>query len=114
MLASSIPTVLVVFYVRDLLHSEAYLGLFLLLYFASGIAGIPLWGRLSRIHGKHHAWMLSMLLAVVGFIGAYFLSEGEVIAYAIICIVSGFAFGADLILPPSILADYVNHDKERL
>lgn len=108
MLASSVPAVLVIFYVRDLLRAENLTGLFLLLYFLSGAAGMPLWKNLSARFGKYQAWCLSNLLAVTGFIAAFFLGAGDVWPYAMVCIASGIALGADLTLPPSILADDIH------
>lgn len=112
MLASSIPAVLVLFFIRDRLDAESYTGLFLLLYFASGAALMPLWQKLSKQIGKHRAWLFSIILAVISFVWAYFLDSGDIWQYAIICIVSGSALGADLALPPSILADYVDDYKD--
>jgi Na+/melibiose symporter-like transporter len=108
MLASAIPAVLVIFFVRDLLGAEQMMGLFLLLYFLSGALTMPLWRTVSRRLGKYHAWAVSMLLAVAGFIWAFFLGEGDIWQYAAICAVSGLALGADLALPPSILADHIH------
>ncbi len=108
MLASSIPAVLVVFFVRDLLGAEHLTGLFLLLYFLSGAAAMPLWRMISSRAGKYKAWFISNILAVAGFVGAFYLGEGDVWAYAAVCIASGLALGGDLTLPPSIVADHVN------
>ena len=111
MLASAIPAVLVIFFVRDLLGAEALMGVFLLLYFLSGALSMPVWKILSRRFGKYRAWALSMLLAVISFIWAFFLGSGDLVEYAIICAVSGLALGADLALPPSILADHIHEGK---
>ncbi|WP_331346865.1 MFS transporter [Cellvibrio sp. UBA7661] len=108
MLASSIPSVLVIFYVRDFLGAEHLTGLFLLLYFLSGAAAMPLWKKLSVKFGKYKAWGLANVLAVAGFIGAALLGAGDVWAFAAVCVFSGLAFGADLTLPPSILADHIH------
>ncbi|HCM83058.1 MAG TPA: MFS transporter [Alphaproteobacteria bacterium] len=108
MLAASIPAVLVIFYVRDLLQAEALTGLFLLAYFLSGAISMPVWKNISQHHGKYKSWLFSIFLAVAGFIGAFFLQAGDVWQYAIVCVVSGFALGADLTLPPSILADDIH------
>lgn len=108
MLASSIPAVLVIFYVRDLLKAENLTGVFLLLYFLSGAVGMPIWKKLSIRFGKYKTWCLSNALAVAGFIAAFFLGAGDVWPYAAVCVVSGIALGADLTLPPSILADDIH------
>lgn len=108
MLASSVPAVLVIFYVRDLLGAEHLTGLFLLLYFLSGAIAMSPWRRMSALLGKYKAWALSNIIAVAGFIGAFFLGDNDIWAYAAVCIVSGLALGADLTLPPSILADHIH------
>ena len=110
-LASSIPALLVIFFIRDLLNAESYTGLFLLLYFLSGALTMPMWKKLSAQYGKHRAWLFSMLLAVASFIWAFFLGAGDIWHYALICIASGMALGGDLALPPSILAEQLHqHD----
>ncbi|MAL80279.1 MAG: sugar transporter [Sneathiella sp.] len=108
MLASAIPAVLVIFFVRDLLGAEALTGPFLLLYFLAGMAGMPLWKRLSARFGKYEAWAIAHLVALAGFIGAFFLGAGDIWFYGLVCTLSGLALGADLSLPPSLLADQVH------
>lgn len=110
-LAAAIPGVMLLFFIRDYLDAENFAGLFLLLYFLSGALLIAVWVKLAKRIGKEKAWFFSMVLSIVTFIGAYFLNTGDVTAYAIICILSGTALGADLALPPSILADRVSAQK---
>jgi GPH family glycoside/pentoside/hexuronide:cation symporter len=109
MLASSIPAVLIIFYVRDVLGHEQHLGLFLVAYFLAGAVSMPLWNYLSKRFGKLNSWLVSMMLAVATFIWAYFLGNNDFYPYLLVCILSGLAFGAELSLPPSILADKVNN-----
>lgn len=52
-----------------------------------------------------------MALAVMAFIWAYALGSGDTGAFLVICIVSGAALGADLALPPSILADVIDEEQ---
>lgn len=108
MLASSFSAALVIFYVRDLLGAENLTGLFLILYFSSGAAAMPLWKNLSVRIGKYKTWGLSNIVAVVSFIGAFFLGSGDIWPYAVVCSLSGLALGADLMLPPSILSDHIH------
>lgn len=107
-LAAAIPGVMVLFFIRDYLGADALSGLFLLLYFLSGALLIGLWTKLAARIGKERAWLASMLLAIATFIWAFFLQPGDIIAYGVICVLSGTALGADLALPPSILADRIN------
>ncbi len=113
MLSSAIPAVLIVFFVRDRLEAEALLGLFLAVYFVAGAAAMPLWQYVSKRMGKIQAWKTAMLLAVMSFAGAFFLGAGDVVPFVIICVLSGMAFGAELALPPSILADRVQQHAQQ-
>ena len=110
-LASSIPGVMVLFFIHDYLGAENLSGLFLFLYFVAGAALMAVWVKLADRIGKERAWLVSMLLAVATFIWAFFLQPGDIVAYGIICVLSGMALGADLALPPSILADRVTRQK---
>ena len=104
-LAASIPASTVLFFVQDVIGRPEAAGALLAAYFIAGAAGLPVWVRLSDRLGKVHAWMLSMGLAVVAFVWAATLGPGEVWAFGLICVLSGLALGADLALPPAILAD---------
>lgn len=112
-LASSIPAVLVIFFVRDLLGAEHLIGVFLVIYFLAGALGMPLWKSLSEKYSKETAWLIATLLAIISFIWAFFLGAGDIWQYGLICFFSGLALGADLALPPSLLADrlHANHSQ---
>jgi GPH family glycoside/pentoside/hexuronide:cation symporter len=111
--AAAIPATLVLFYVADVLQRPDLTALFLVLYFIAGAAGMPAWVRIAAQVGKARAWLLAMLLAVAAFISAWFLGPGDVGAFAIVCVLSGLAFGADLALPASMLADVIDDDEGR-
>ncbi len=113
MFASSIPAVLVIFFVRDLLGVEGYTGFFLLIYFFFAAVFMPFWTYVSKKRGKYGAWFLSMLLASFSFIWAFFLMEGDVWQYTVICFVSGIALGGDLVFPPAIVADHIHQSKSQ-
>ena len=110
-LAAAMPGVMVLFFIKDYLDAGNLAGLFLLLYFVAGAALMAVWVRLAGKVGKERAWLASMLLAVATFVWAYFLQPGDIVAYGIICVLSGMALGADLALPPSILADRITRTK---
>jgi len=106
-IASAIPATLVLFFIADVLRAEAQQGLFLALYFIAGAAGMPLWVKLSARVGKARAWAIGMVAAIAAFVWAAALGAGDTSAYAAICVLSGLALGADLALPPSLLADVI-------
>jgi len=103
-IAAAIPATLFLFFVNDRLLMAQYAGAFLLLYFIAGAASMPLWVALAKNRGERFAWLWAMLLAIGTFVWAYFLGAGEVAGFALICLLSGAALGADLALPPALLA----------
>lgn len=106
--AASIPATLVLFFVDDVLGAEDMAGAFLAVYFLAGAAGMLFWVRLAKSIGKKNAWFASMVLAIVAFVWAFTLGPGDTIAFLVICALSGLALGADLAIPPSILADVID------
>ncbi|HMW49375.1 MAG TPA: MFS transporter [Cellvibrionaceae bacterium] len=105
--AAAIPGILVLFYVRDYLQLERYSGVFLLLYFLSGVLAMPLWQALTTKISKPAAWLWSMVLACSAFSAAFYLPPQALIAFSLVCIGSGMALGADLALPQAIMADHI-------
>lgn len=57
--------------------------------------------------------MGGMFLAVLAFVWAYFLAAGDFVPFAVVCALSGIAYGAELAVPPSMLADMVDAEAER-
>jgi Na+/melibiose symporter-like transporter len=84
-----------------------------MIYFVMGIAGMPLWQKLSQSLGTERSWMLAMILSVLAFIWAYLLNAGDVMAYGIICAASGLALGAELALPPAILTSLIERSQSQ-
>lgn len=107
-LASAIPASLVVLYVRDLLQAgSAAEGWVLGLYFAAAAAAMPLWVRSVRRFGLLRPWFAGMCIAITAFAGAAALGPGDLALFAVICIASGLALGADLVVPPALLAGLI-------
>lgn len=104
-IAAALPATLVLFYVADVLQAEAWSGAFLALYFVSGVAFLPLWVALARRFGRVRTWVASMLVAVASFVWAWGLGAGDIWPFAVVCLLSGAALGADLTLPAALLAD---------
>lgn len=103
--AAAIPATLVLFFISDVLRLAAWQGLFLVIYFVCGGLALPGWVALARRHGKAVVWAVSMVLAIGSFVWAFMLKAGDGVAFAFICAASGAALGAELALPPALLAD---------
>lgn len=102
--ASAVPATLVLFFIQDRLGGKAFEGLFLGLYFLSAALSLPAWLRLVKASSLVFAWGCGMLLSVAVFAWVLLLGQGDLIAYGIICALSGVALGADLAIPSSLLA----------
>ena len=111
-IAASIPATLVLFFIEDVIQRADLSAHFLIAYFAAGAFGMPLWVWLSARIGKGRAWLVGMLLSIAAFVWAFTLSAGDSTAFMIICLLSGLGLGADLALPPSILADVIDEDEK--
>jgi Na+/melibiose symporter-like transporter len=106
-IASAVPATLVLFFIQDRLQAPQYQGLFLGSYFAAAALAIPLWVRLVARFGLARTWLGAMLLAVVSFAGATRLGAGDVVGFAVVCLTSGVALGADLTLPSALLTGVI-------
>ena len=104
------PATLFLFFVTDRLRADNSAGPLLLLYFFCGIIGVPFWLWLARKTSKHRAWACGMIMACVCFSAAPFLAAGQVWPFALVCIGTGLALGADLVLAPAIQADVIDVD----
>ncbi len=112
-IAAAIPATLVLFFISDVVRRPDLTAHFLVAYFAAGALGMPAWVWLARRIGKVRAWLAGMVLSIVAFIWAFYLRAGDVGPYFVICGMSGLALGADLALPPSLLADVIDKDESR-
>ncbi|HEY5798728.1 MAG TPA: MFS transporter [Burkholderiaceae bacterium] len=106
-IAAAIPATLFLFFVADVLRLPQYAGAFLLLYFVAAACAMPLWVALASRHGQARTWTGAMLLAALVFGWTALLGPGDMLAYGLICILSGAALGADLALPPALLAGVI-------
>jgi Na+/melibiose symporter-like transporter len=111
-IAPAITATVFQFFVADRLGMREYTGLFLSLYFVAGAASMPLWIRLARLWPLQGIWLGGMVAAVAAFVWAYGLDAGDgdfaLYAFVAICVLSGLAFGADLALPPALLARVID------
>lgn len=111
-IAAAIPATLLLFFVADRLQLPGREGLFLALYFVAGASSMLLWARLARRFSLPLVWLLGMLAAVAAFVWAYWLGADDLLPFAVICVLSGLALGADLALPPALLARVIDDSGE--
>ena len=105
--ASAIPATLFLFFVSDRLRLAPMAGLFLILYFVAAACSVAAWVAAARRIGEARAWAGGMLLSALVFVWAFGLGGGDALAFGAVCLLSGFALGADLALPPALLAGVI-------
>ena len=113
-LANAIPATLVLFFLSDVLgatrdQSSALLAV----YFLSAALSVIFWSWLAARWGALPAWRVAMGVAALAFVWALGLDAMELMSFAIICIVTGFALGAELICPPLLLGQIIAHRGHR-
>ena len=111
-IAAAIPATLVLFFIEDVVKRPDLSAHFLVAYFAAGAFGMPAWVWLAARIGKGRAWCVGMMLSIAAFVWAFTVAAGDAIPFMMICIVSGLGLGADLALPPSLLADVIGEDEK--
>ncbi|MEF3047996.1 MFS transporter [Pseudotabrizicola sp. L79] len=100
----AVTSTLFLFFVESRLGAPGWEGPLLLLFFLSAAASAPLWGRLAAQIGEKRSLMAAMALAIAAFLWAVLLQAGDMAAFAVICLASGAAMGADLTLLPALFA----------
>ena len=100
----AVTSTLFLFFVESRLGAPGWEGPLLLLFFLAAAASAPLWGKVASQIGAKRALLAGMALAIVSFGCAALLGTGDTAAFAVICIASGAALGADMTLLPAIFA----------
>ncbi len=100
----AITSTLFLFFVEDRLQLPGKAGPLLILFFLSAGLSVPFWAKLSNRIGPKQTLMIAMPLAILGFVGAALLAPGNLAGFALICLASGAALGADMVVLPAMFS----------
>ncbi|PQO23820.1 sugar:cation symporter [Rhodobacteraceae bacterium WD3A24] len=100
----AVTSTLFLFFVESRLMAAGSSGPLLIVFFLAAAASVPAWSRAAARLGAKPALMAAMALAILSFGFAALLGPGDVALFAVICLASGAAVGADLTLLPAIFA----------
>jgi GPH family glycoside/pentoside/hexuronide:cation symporter len=106
-IASALPATLLLFFVRDRLQVPNWQALYLGAYFLAAAGALPLWVRCVKHLGLQRTWLAGMVLSVLAFCVVPFLQPGDPWPFMWVCLASGAALGADLVVPGALLAGVV-------
>lgn len=100
----AVSSTLFLFFVESRLNAPGWEGPLLLLFFVAAAVAAPIWGSIAERIGAKQTLLAAMVLAIVAFSFAMMLGSGDTMLFALICLASGAAVGADLTLLPAIFA----------
>ncbi|WP_183073481.1 MFS transporter [Roseinatronobacter ekhonensis] len=100
----AITSTLFLFYAEAVLRTDGAEGPLLVLLFLAAAASAPVWAQVAKRFGAKTALLIGMALAMASFAFVLTLGPGDLTAFAVICILSGFGMGADLTLLPAIFS----------
>lgn len=100
----AVSSTLFLFYVESALEAPGWEGPFLILFFLMAAVSAPVWTKLAQRFGSRSMLLTAMALAIAGFAAVFLLGPGDTVAFALVCIVTGFALGADFALLPAAFA----------
>lgn len=100
----AVSSTLFLFYVETALEAPGWEGPLLLLFFLAAAVAAPFWGKQAERFGARRVLLAAMVLAIFAFGGALFLGSGDHWLFALVCLASGAALGADLTLLPAMFA----------
>ncbi|AUQ63586.1 MFS transporter [Phaeobacter inhibens] len=107
-LVNSLPvamtSTLFLFFVEDKLALADMAGPFLVLFFLAAGLSVPLWTRVADRFGARNVLFPAMILAILSFVSAAFLPAGAAFGFAMICVGSGAALGADMVILPVLFS----------
>ncbi|THD83642.1 sugar:cation symporter [Aliigemmobacter aestuarii] len=103
----AVTSTLFLFFVESRLAAPGSEGPLLVLFFLAAAVSAPVWSRLAAAFGLRRVLLVAMVLAVVSFAFAATLGAGDLWAFALICLVSGAAVGADMTLLPALFSRHL-------
>jgi len=121
-IAGAVPAVLVIYIAVYIIGTPAWWArsipdwlptwsYYLLLYFLCAVVSLPFWNRIASRFGKRATWGFAITLATVTSAACFWLNDGTVGYFSVILVLGGISFGNYQALPPSMVADLIDHDE---
>lgn len=100
----AVSSTLFLFFVESRLGAPGWEGPLLVLFFLSAAFSAPVWSRLAERAGTRRTLLGAMVVSIVTFLFVLTLGPGDVVPFAVICVITGATIGADLTLLPALFA----------
>ncbi|WP_262694873.1 MFS transporter [Kordiimonas aquimaris] len=105
--ANALSAGLAVLFITHVIGAPELVGAFVGLTLLSSALFLPVWVMISKRFSKIAAWRAAIITCCIILSITPFLGHGDVVGMAVLSVVIGAAFGADAIMPTSMLADIV-------
>ncbi|MEM7019783.1 MAG: MFS transporter [Pseudomonadota bacterium] len=112
-LGAAITAALSYFFVKHVVQAGELYPIYLLVYYASSVAGLPVWTWLSKRLSKHRAYVAALAWFAFWASLIPFIPAGEFGLFLVIMCFKGSSVGALLALPAAMAADAVDIDSAR-
>jgi len=113
-ITGAIPGLMMPYFTKYVLQPEnpdRWIGLFLLVYFASAFLFMPPWIRAARRFGKKLIYNVTFAMGITGTTALFFMGKGDIWPTFFILIWAGSSFGVRLFLAPAMQADVIDYDE---
>ena len=112
-IANALNAGLLVIFITYILKVPELSGVLIGLIIGSTILLLPIWYFLSKKISKFKTWQTGISIGILAMLAMLFVGEGEVVFACFCGVLFALSYGCDLVMPSSIVADFV-HDEETL
>lgn len=99
------------FLMKYVIGLPGQIGEIFMFYVGSSLLSLPLWLALARRIGKKGAWMVGLVVGMVGYLGLFFVGEGELRWMQGVVTLTGACSACGTVIGSSILADVIDADE---
>ena len=100
----AVSSTLFLFFVESRLAAPGFEGPLLLVFFLSAACAAPVWSHLAERYSIKSVLLTAMAMSILSLGFVLTLGAGDWMAFALICLASGAALGADLTLLPALFS----------
>jgi glycoside/pentoside/hexuronide:cation symporter, GPH family len=108
----AITSNLFTFYVDHVLVAKDLQAAYLVTYLLSGALCASSFSFIFKDSNKIHALIMLMIISIIGFSITYFIDSTNKEFFYLVCIISGFGLGGEMVLLPAIAAEMLKNNPQ--
>lgn len=110
-LGPAIGAPLYILFLVHVLQANIASNVVLLVFYASNLLGVWIWGLVARRYGKRNAWLMGMGTVLIAQPGYWFLGPGDLQWMMVVFFILGVGIGSFSALPAAMKADVIDLDR---